>query len=53
MSPLSGIEPVAVEVRVRELRRAIACLLPDLDDPTVLSEAVVLMGALRRLEASQ
>ena len=48
MTLLSGIEPV--EARAQELRAAIGALLPDSDDPTVLSELCVLMAELRRTE---
>lgn len=53
MSSLSGTGPVAVEVRVRELRAAIRSLWPDRDDATVMSELVALMAQLRRVEREQ
>ncbi len=38
------------ETRVRELRNATGALLPDADDPMVLSELCALMAQLRRVE---
>lgn len=50
MMPLSSIAPGAAEARAQELRHAISVLLPDSDDPMVLSELCALMSALRRVE---
>lgn len=41
---------LGADPRVRELRRAIATLWPDRDDPRCLSEIVALVAQLRRVE---